>query len=217
MLLTFDKTNFPLLVVERASIEIHLLPVTKVQFEPFVAETGELNQARYKKMLALNPRLTPERFSLEEREYLFVAGILPEEALAFARWLGPGFDLPTVKEWRTAYTVLGRTFLPHHDLSSKVVDGPAGLILDQFCALLEARTMREFSLLHGGLVEWVHHGRSWVGLGAPRPKFHAHLWDPLTHEIKPIRPDERLPYFGFRLVRRGEHYLADRKKVRYVY
>jgi hypothetical protein len=77
--------------------------------------------------------------------------------------------------------------------------------------------MREFCLFHGGLVEWVRHGESWVGLGAPRPEFHPHLWNPLTHEVKPIRPDERLPYFGLRLVRRGEHYLADRKKVRYVY
>jgi hypothetical protein len=67
------------------------------------------------------------------------------------------------------------------------------------------------------VVEWVRQGQTWVGLGAPRPQFHPNLWDPLTNEVKPLRLDERLPYFGFRLVRRGPWYLADKEKVRYVY
>jgi hypothetical protein len=56
-----------------------------------------------------------------------------------------------------------------------------------------------------------------VGLGSPRTEFQPNLWDPLTKEVKPIDPNERLPYFGFRLVRRDEWYLADKEKVRYVY
>ena len=49
-----------------------------------------------------------------------------EEALAFARWLGEGFDLPTVKEWRAIYTALRRTSIPiRDDLTTGMADGPA--------------------------------------------------------------------------------------------
>ncbi|MBN1993204.1 MAG: SUMF1/EgtB/PvdO family nonheme iron enzyme [Anaerolineae bacterium] len=218
MLLSFDRTNFPLIAVEAISVEVHLLPVTKWQFEQFVPESGLVNQSRYQEMLALNPAVSLEQFTLAERERLFVTGILPQEALDFAGWLGAGFDLPTVTEWRAIYAALRRTALPmQSELSSDLVGGPAGAILDKFTAKLQARSMLDFSLMQHGLVEWARQGHSWVGLGAPRPKFQPHLWDPLSNEVKPIRLDERLPYFGFRLVRRGEWYLADKGKVRYVY
>ena len=218
MLLSFDQTNFPLIAAEAVSMEVHLWPVTKVQFEQFVTETGEISKRQYQKMLALNPAVPVERFALDQRERLFITGVLPKEAQAFARWLGEGFDLPTVMEWRAIYAALRRTSLPiQDDLSSALVEGPAGAILDKFSARLPARSMVDYSLMPKGLVEWARQGRKWVGLGAPRPEFHPNLWDPLTNEVKPIRPSERLPYFGFRLVRRGEWYLADKEKVRYVY
>jgi formylglycine-generating enzyme required for sulfatase activity len=218
MLLSFDRTNFPLIAVEAVSMEVHLWPVTKVQFEQFVTETGEITKRQYQKMLALNPAVPFDRFALGQRERLFITGVLPREALAFARWLGEGFDLPTVMEWRAIHAALRRTSLPmHDDLTSELVEGPAGLILDKFSARLPARSMVDYSLMPKGLVEWARQGRQWVGLGAPRPEFHPNLWDPLTNEVKPIRSGERLAYFGFRLVRRGEWYLADKEKVRYVY
>ncbi|MBN1220346.1 MAG: SUMF1/EgtB/PvdO family nonheme iron enzyme [Anaerolineae bacterium] len=218
MLLSFDRTNFPLIAVEAVSVEVHLLPVSKAQFAQFVAESGGANKRQYQAMLALHPAVSPEQFNLDERERLFVGGVLPEEALAFARWLGQGFDLPTVTEWRAIYADLRRTALPlHDDLSLELVGGPAGAILDKFTAQLHARSMLDYSLMQHGLVEWARQGQSWVGLGAPRPEFQPNLWDPLVNEVKPINPSERLPYFGFRLVRRGEWYLADKINVRYVY
>ncbi len=77
--------------------------------------------------------------------------------------------------------------------------------------------MLDLALMREGLVEWVGQGKTWAGLGAPRPGFFPNLWDPLDHEVKPIRLDERLPYFGFRLVRRGEWYLADKGSARFIY
>lgn len=216
MLLTFDRTNFPLLALEDLGLEMHLLPVTRQQFEPFVADSGPPEQARYKKLLALNPAVAPTKFTAAERERLFVTGILPAEAQAFARWLGQGFDLPTVAEWRASHTVLKHVSLPRHDLAAELADSPAGAILAGFTRQMLSHLLLDISLMRGGLVEWVRHERSWVGLGAPRPDFHPNLWDPLNHEIKPLRPGERLPYFGFRLIRRGEWYLADREKVRYI-
>lgn len=217
MLISSDRANFPLIAVERAGVEVQLLPVTKLQFEQFVTETGEVSQGQYQEMLALNPAASPDQFTVDEREQLFVTGILPEEALAFARWLGEGFDLPTVKEWRGIYAALRSVPPPRHNLLTDMVTGAAGTILKKFSTQLNIRSMRDYALMRGGLVEWVRQDKELVGLGIPRPEFHPNLWDPLTDVIKPIRLDERVPYFGFRLVRRGDWYLADREKARYIF
>lgn len=217
MLISTDKTNFPLVVVEDAGVEIHLLPVTKIQFAQFVQETGGDYPAGYREMLALNPEVPPAQVTAESREQLFVSGVLPEEALAFARWLGEGYDLPTAREWREVFAALRREPPPRHNLLTDAVSGPARLILDQLAEQIHLRSMRDFSLMHGGLVEWVRHGKELVGLGVPRPEFHPNLWDVLTNEIRPIRPGQRVRYFGFRLVRRDDWYLADRERAKYVF
>lgn len=217
MLISYDRTNFPLVVVEEAGVEVHLLPVTKIQFSQFVGETKIVDKAKYDQMLALNPAIGPAHFLAEEREQLFIGGVLPNEALAFARWLGEGYDLPTVKEWREIYAALRREPPPRHTLLTDVTEGPAQIILQKFSEQLHLRSMRDFSLMQGGLVEWVRQGQEWVGLGTPRPEFHANLWDVLTHEIKPIRLNQRVSYFGFRLVRRGDYYLAAKQEARYVF
>ena len=217
MLISFDRTNFPLIVVEKAAVEVQLLPVTKLQFEQFVTESGMQHQAHYQEMLALNPGIPHDRFRADERERLFVTGILPQEAGAFAEWLGEGFDLPTVEEWRAIYGALRVMSSPQRDLATDLVEGPAGLILEEFSKQFRVRAMLDFTLMKGGLVEWVQRGQSWVGLGAPRPQFHPNLWDPLNNEIIPIRLDVRVPYFGFRLVRREEWYLADQGHAKYIF
>ena len=216
MLILFDRTNFPLIAVEELGIEAHLLPVTKWQFEQFIAEAGEVSRSRYHHMLRLNPAILPEQFTADNREQLFVTGIFPKEAQAFAHWLGEGFDLPTIKEWRAIYGALRKTLPPRHDLSAELVKGVASAILEKLSDQLSPRFMLDLALMREGVVEWVHHDPTWVGLGAPRPQFHPNLWDPLNHEVSPMRLDERLPYFGFRLVRRGEWYLADRGSARFI-
>ncbi|MDX1522124.1 MAG: SUMF1/EgtB/PvdO family nonheme iron enzyme [Anaerolineae bacterium] len=221
MLISIDRTGFPLLVVEEAGVEVHLLPVTKIQFVDFVNEGKAVSQADYQAMLALNPAASPSHFLDKERERLFVTGVLPREALAFAHWLGDGFDLPTREEWRAVYAALRRVPPPRHQALPELIVGQAGAIVGKVSEQLHIRSMRDFSLMQGGLVEWVQAGvgseKMMVGLGVPRPEFHPNLWDPISHEIKPIRLDERVPYFGFRLVRRGEWYLSDKENARYVF
>ena len=217
MLLCHDKTGFPLLIVEDAGVEVHLLPVTKLQFEQFTTETNIISQSHYQEMVALNAITSPHHFAPEERERLFVTGILPEEALAFARWLGDGFDLPTTREWREVYAALRRVPTPRQNPLLDVVDGVAKAILERFSEQLELRSLRDYTLMEGGLVEWVRQEKRLMGLGVPRPEFHANLWDPLVNEVKPIRLDQRIPYFGFRLVRRGEWFLADQTKTHYLF
>jgi hypothetical protein len=217
MLISCDRTNFPLVAVDEAAVEVHLLPVTKIQFERFTAEASGVDEAQYQEMLALNPTVSPEIFTADNREQLFVTGILPDEALAYARWLGEGFDLPTSGEWRAVLAALQRVPPPRRQQLTDFIDGDAGLIVDELSHQLYIRTMADFTLLQGGLVEWVRHEEHLVGLGAPRPEFHPNLWDPLVNVVKPLQLDERLPYFGFRLVRRGDWYLAEKDKASYVF
>jgi hypothetical protein len=194
-----------------------LLPVTKWQFEQFIAKTRKFNRSQYKAMLALNPGLPPEELTMDARERLFLTGILPEEVQAFARWLGEDFDIPTAEEWRAVNRALRLTPMPTHNLLSELVEEPAATIVAKLSTLLQPYSIFDLALMDNGLVEWVRLGQDWVGLGAPRPEFHPNLWDPFDHEVKTIQPDERLPYFGFRLVRRGEGYLANEGEARFIY
>ena len=99
MRLCCDRTGFPLLRLDALGLEVGLLPCAKVQFEAFLAEPDErFGDAWYEAVLAVNPR-DGWRLPPAAEERLFLTGVLPDEALAFLRWLGPGFDLPSVQEW----------------------------------------------------------------------------------------------------------------------
>ncbi len=82
MFFGYDRTGFPLIPVFEAGIEAHLLPVTKIQFEDFLQETGRSDDAEYKEMLELNPNVSHLKFTPDNREQLFITGVLPEEVTA---------------------------------------------------------------------------------------------------------------------------------------
>jgi len=66
------------------------------------------------------------------------------------------------------------------------------------------QTMREFTLMQGGLVEWIKYNETFAGLGKPRTDFFQHAFNPLNDP--PIKPMiERIYYFGFRLIWRSNH------------
>ncbi len=197
----YDRTGFPLILLDNFSI--HLTPVTKIQFERFISKTDSFTE-----LLQLNQPVPYDDLNANNYERLFVTGITPEEALAFAKWLGDDFDLPTLDEWRQVYKHLQGSFieLPKPPCES------ANTMLNRLYELLpRVRYLRdssikhiglEISLMRDGVVEWVYHGDEYIGLGAPRSKFHPNTWNPLRDEIRPIRMGQRIRFFGCRLVRR---------------
>ncbi|MFC1596927.1 hypothetical protein ACFL5Q_03170 [Planctomycetota bacterium] len=191
--------------MSRLDLEVQLLPVTKVQFERFLAEPNRFDDPWYEDVLAVGPRTSYRRFGDSDREGVFLTGILPQEALAFAEWMGSGFDLPTVREWRDIYVALGRLSSFTSPLTESHQTGmgcQAEAIWRRLMAQTDGRSLLELSRMVGGLIEWARNGNRWVGLGAPRQEFYPNLYNPLADEVRAIRPDRRLPYFGFRLVRR---------------
>lgn len=202
---SYDRTGFPLIPLIRKGLEVHLLPVTKMQFEAFLAESQEFGDTCYEEMLALNPRVPYQTFTSETREQLFLTGILPDEAVAFARWMGEGFTLPTVEEWRAIYEELALGLDPKYDafdLAAHCPEGACGVILQRLAALCDLDSLFELSLMQGGIVEWVKQKRTYAGLGSPRPEFHPNLWDSRRDIVKPVDTNVRIRYFGFRLIRR---------------
>jgi len=217
MLLSPDRTGFPLIVIPEVELEVHLWPVSKIQIEQFVAESGRYNRAWYRTLLTLNERADPQSWADVERERLFISGILPQEALAFAEWLGEGFDLPTLEEWRAIYNLLRRQRLPDSQMFFDWAGEPVATIMRKLIEQYPGRFLLDLSLMRRGLVEWVRYEQQWLGLGAPRPTFYPNLWDPLKTPVRPLQAEQRLSYFGFRLVRRGQWDVANKPGGIYLF
>ena len=216
MQFSFDRTGFPLIRVPEVGLDVQLLPVTKVQFERFIAEPNSFGDTWYEEILEVNPRVSYRQFTADNREGIFITGLLPEEAVSFVRWMGDEFTLPTIEEWRAIYKALERRPVESGALECAKPSRKAGrlrsqcsaeqplVILERLREQLELRSWLSLSLMYGGVVEWVQRGSSWVGLGVPRYEFYPNLWDALADVVSPLHPDERLPYFGIRLVRKVE-------------
>ncbi len=194
-----DKTGFPLVTMEELGT-FHILPITKFQFEMFISETNRYGDNWYSSILKLNPRISYKYFDEKNYERIFTTGVLPEEALDFARWLGEGFDLPTIDEWRGFYRLLKGDIRFESLTSNSNISARAFTELQKLKMFLS--TPLKFTLMKDGLVEWVRRNDKYVGLGSPRNSFHPNAWNPLTDEVRVINITERLFYFGFRLIRR---------------
>ena len=178
MLISFDRTDSPMIVVEGVGVETHLLPITKWQFKQFVDDGGQVSKQAYQAMLDLNPAISAKEFKLDTQEGAFISGILANEALAFAEWLGEGYDLPTVEEWHAIYLALKRMPLPQYNISTELVDGPLSTILDEVTDRVNTISMLDLALMERCLVEWATRDKTPVGVGAPRLQFYPNLWDP---------------------------------------
>ena len=217
MLLSPDKTGFPLLVIPDVELEVHLLPVSKLQIEQFIAETTGSGTAWYQELLTLNPAPTQNAVDLGNREQFFISGVRPAEACAFARWLGDGFDLPTAAEWRAIYHSFQNERFPSGSIFFDWATEPVNRLVKKLLEHHPRRNMREITLMRGGLVEWVRKNDAWIGLGAPRPSFYPNLWNPAHNHVKPIHSERRMRYFGFRLVRRGLWDIANKPGGVYIF
>jgi len=201
--LIVDKTGFPLAVVPGIGA-FHLWPVTKFQYEQFMAETNSCGDNWYESILSLNKRISFKYFSEDNYEKLFITGILPGEVLEFARWMGDNFDIPTEEEWKIFYRFIDN----QADIRFPTgLAAPASAIRQGLGKFLH--TPKELSLLQGGVLEWVkgvegHKGDNrYVGRGLPRFSFCPNAWSPLDASIKVIDTQERVFSFGFRLITRN--------------
>ena len=189
--------------------EISLLPVTKIQFERFCADTNKVPDGSYEAMLNVNESVASGKFNSEQRERLFITGVLPEEAIAFTEWLGPDYTLPTAEDWFKMKNWLENTPVEPSTLvalAETPMSADAHLIVDRLVRLLQPLNWSDLTLLHEGILEWVRKGQALVLMGSTRPQFH-----PLTGIPDPDHPymladaaDRRQAIVGFRYIRYSE-------------
>ena len=105
--LSLDRTGFPILEMSALPFGVLWLPVTKIQFEHFLVDTGAFDNSWYQdKLQNYNPRISAGNLGVTNYWQAFMTGILPFEAQRYAEWAGRGSDLPTAQEWKSALTTL---------------------------------------------------------------------------------------------------------------
>lgn len=221
--IVLDRTGFPMVRISVLDAYVHWLPVTKIQFELFMAATSNslFDSRWYDEILELNPRITPAAIRPNNYWQAFLTGITPVEAQRFAQWCGPEFALPTLEEWNTAYQELkelpecqleklgglgsstGRTRTLFTQLDS------SGRVVTEQIGGYNPRTLADQMLMRLGVMEWVECTTQrvrWGGMGITHPVFYGALQNPDHGQpMLPISPEtNRLRHFGFRLIKRLE-------------
>jgi len=199
-----DRSGYPMVYIEPAKAFFHLFPLTKPQFEHFLAESRlpGYGDAWYSGLLAnLTPRLSPCLPVPAEYEQLFITGLLPEDVLTYLDWHGEGMRLPTVGEWQTAWRWLAdqEATVPSYELERDLA-ATARHLWSGLLLRLQPTSLLDLSLMRGGLIEWVQEPEgNWMGMGKPRKAhpFHDPLRDP---PLQPAGDLRRSRWFGLRLV-----------------
>lgn len=197
--ITFDNKGFPMARVRKVGA-FHFWPVTKYQYKQFLDDTGQKDTPAYTEMLELNPEIDLQQCCTDNYEGLFITGIKPEEALAFAQWMGDEYDIPTLEEWLALYNAAkAHKFMIR--LSPYGLNPEARAVNQQLKFVHD--TVLNYTFLNNGIVEWIKNGSEYSGRGAPRDTFFPNVWNPEEDDIKVISPEYRLAYFGFRLIKRA--------------
>ena len=218
-----DRAGFPIVWVQSIDAYLHWLPVTKIQFEFFLCAepSAQFDAQWYDDILKLNPRVSSQAITASNYWGGFLSGILPSEAEQFARWCGPGYAVPTLDEWRKAYTFLkAQPVAPQailHTLqqpgSPKLADRAQRLLTQLEAA--QQRVWREVDFnppsqadqmfMRMGVLEWVESSElrnRWGGMGQTHQRFHGGFFTP--DHGQPSRPNDpenmRLHHYGFRLL-----------------
>jgi hypothetical protein len=201
-----DKTGYPLILIPPYQVYMHILPITKIQFEIYLCSPSNIadDHQYYLKMLNENPRTSPAKIAHDTFQGLFATAVRPLDAISFAKWLG-WFDLPTVATWRACYLYLesnGSKNVLSNILSDENLNQFARLTLTWLLAQNNLTSMLDVTLLKGGFLEWVYTDTtktSWGGLGKPSNV----IANPLTEAPKPPMGNDfsqHIRHFGFRLI-----------------
>lgn len=204
MLLQYDDSGFPMVQIE-PQFSVSLLPVTKVQFERFIAQVNGYGDSWYEEVLRVSSRESWRELRSYTPESLFMTGILPSEALDFAASLGAGFDLPDVREWRKIFRSMFQSRIRNESLdafSNHRMHPAARSIISAILEKQKPDTWGGLALLRGGIFEWVRDGVKFGGLGVPLVNGSPVTFNPEQEDPRPLLRNERSRFFGFRFVHR---------------
>lgn len=196
----FDKTGFPLIQKKGWNFFISLFPVSKYQFERFMVDKGPINNLYsdkwYRYYLSINPRCSFRNF--EEKPWqLFITGLSIDELMPFIKYLGKGFRLPNLKEWR-------ELLLSESEIQQTIKNNLNFEIFNKYefvgSPVLLWLKNNLFPLANEGILEWIkeENTNSFSCIGKPFQEFFPNTWYP--KDIKRVNWDIAKRLVGFRIV-----------------
>lgn len=197
---TDEKTHFPLVTINDIG-SLTLWPITKIQFEMYISQENQYGDSWYEEILKCHPRVSFQQVTHNNYERLFIAGLHVKESLAFAKWFGEDFRIPTICEYEKIYSIM--TNQKHFMAAPPNMSYPAKKIWGKM--LRFSNSPSKFTLMDDGLFEWVRGGEKFVGKGAPRPQIYPNTYTPMKDIVEPLNYEKRQDLFGFRLITGGEH------------
>ncbi|QEF93829.1 formylglycine-generating enzyme family protein [Methanothermobacter sp. KEPCO-1] len=188
----FDRTGFPLIQFEGWKHFIGLFPVSKYQFERFLAEEGgsRYTDEWYRNILKLNPRRS-WRMAYGEIWKLFMTGLDLDVIDDFLNYLGSNYRLPTLDEWKALCEV--------SDLIEKSSSYLKKLCSDRSPEPVLLWIERGLCpLVNEGIFERIHENNASF-VGKPFHGLLPNTWDP--KEPKKVNIEKGMGMIGFRVVR----------------
>lgn len=197
-----DASGYPLILVEPLDVYVHLFPVTKPQFEKFIASGRKpgFGDEWYTELLQLNPRVSYRSADVSSPDGLFMTGVTTNEASDFSRWLGRDYGLLTTDEWAACsnwFATQDAVSLSDELRNRLSPDAAAIWDLIETEWLDGQSTLQDLSLMKQGILEWV----------VERPGRYCGVGEPASSKLQrkasdPVRPLGRLKNLGFRFVAR---------------
>jgi len=194
-----DASGYPLILVEPLDAYVHLFPVTKPQFEKFIASGRKpgFGDEWYTELLELNPRVSYRCTDVSSPDGLFMTGVTTGEVSDFSRWLGRDYGLLTADDWATCsncFATQNAVSLSDELRSRLSPDAAAIWDLVETEWLGGQSTLQDLSLMKQGILEWV----------VERPGRYCGVGEPASSKLQrkasdPVRPLGRLKNLGFRL------------------
>ncbi len=216
-----DKIGFPIVETPALPFAVLWLPVTKIQFEHFLVDTGFYDSDWYQAVLQqCGGRASVGNISASNYWQLFMAGLLPGEARQYAEWCGYGFDLPTSDQWKKALHHFAQwradtTFLDAV-LRTPHLNERAHLMLRRLDSILREETRQlngdrllcDQMVMRLGVMEFAYESNqrsSFCCWGQPSRALYGMAHNPLR-DTAPMRLIDRANgtrtrYCGFRLIR----------------
>ena len=198
-----DPSGFLAVCLGHSKKLLSFTPITKLQFEEYLATRTDLGDEWYSDLLILSPRLSWRAFPGVPLLPLLMTGVWPHEISSYTDWLngrlGRLTRLPTVSEWQQVYRAAEQKRVSLADIQQlDALDLKPAARHVQSALLREAhcrkQTWAHAMRMKGGGFDYVACSSGYLALGAP-----GHVLNPLKDSPRSVPPD-RDPLFGFRLV-----------------
>lgn len=195
----FDRTGFPLIRRMEWPYSISLFPVSKYQFERFMADQGpkgkHFTDEWYREFLKNNPRGSWKRQNTRSWE-IFITAADKDVVNAFLKYLGKGYRLPKTWEWRSLLHVSGKLLMLQQKMQKSLTDQAAPPVSHWIQKSF-------YPLMREGLLEIVTDDDTQRYIGRPWPGILPNMFSPDV--VRDVNWDLCAKAVGFRVVKENRH------------